>query len=461
MDLYSEVVDVPIEEDQVDNQEAKVDGNGLDMSGSSEAMTVEDRLKKRAKRPSKYLVKHLKESGNGSPTSAQNGPESLMASALNGIRTAKNSRRPRNGYGRGLPKKGGAGGKGVWGKPGSEMEGAPDVMDEKDPNYDSDSLDNGDVTLEAIVPQLSPAEIHKHVEPIILEYYSHGDTKEVSLALEDYNFGANRYLIAVVAVELAMDHKPSNREMTSVLLSDLYERHLSEREIEKALDELLRNLPDLVLDTPDAPTVLGNFIARAIADDTVAPRFLQNYQGKVTCELAKQALARADVLLSMKHGMTRLDNVWGVGGGLRPVTSLVRSMGLLLQEYLTSDDTVEASRCLKELEVPHFHHELVYEAVVLALEAVNEETENSMVKLLKSFYDSTIITPDQIKNGVLRVLDDIDDICLDVPNAGTYLERMGAKCKSAGLISEELFQKLPARGRKRFVSEGDGGRFKD
>ena len=113
---------------------------------------------------------------------------------------------------------------------------------------------------------------------------------------------------------------------------------------------------------------------------------------------ARQALARADVLLSMKHGMTRLDNVWGVGGGLRPVTSLVRSMGLLLQEYLSSDDTQEAARCLKELEVPHFHHELVYEAVVLALEAVNEETENSVVKLLKSFCDSTIVTPDQMKN---------------------------------------------------------------
>lgn len=112
----------------------------------------------------------------------------------------------------------------------------------------------------------------------------------------------------------------------------------------------------------------------------------------------RQALARADVLLSMKHGMTRLDNVWGVGGGLRPVTSLVRSMGLLLQEYLSSDDTKEAARCLLELEVPHFHHELVYEAIVLALEAVNEETENSIVKLLKSFCDSTIVTPDQMKN---------------------------------------------------------------
>jgi len=106
MDLYSEVVDVPIEEDQVDNQEAKIEENGLGMSGSSETMTIEDRLKKRAKRPSKYLMKHLKESGNGSPTSVQNGPELLMTSALNGVRTAKNSRRPRNGYGRGLPKKG-------------------------------------------------------------------------------------------------------------------------------------------------------------------------------------------------------------------------------------------------------------------------------------------------------------------------------------------------------------------
>lgn len=105
--------------------------------------------------------------------------------------------------------------------------------------------------------------------------------------MEDYNFGTNRYMIAVVAIELAMDHKPSNREMTSILLSDLYDRFLTEREMEKALDQLLANLSDLVLDTPDAPTVLGNFIARSVADDTLAPRFLHNYQGKVECDLAK------------------------------------------------------------------------------------------------------------------------------------------------------------------------------
>lgn len=34
---------------------------------------------------------------------------------------------------------------------------------------------------------------------------------------------------------------------------------------------------------------------------------------------------------------------------------------MLLKEYLLSGDVLEAERCLQELEVPHFHHELVYE----------------------------------------------------------------------------------------------------
>ena len=36
-------------------------------------------------------------------------------------------------------------------------------------------------------------------------------------------------------------------------------------------------------------------------------------------------------------------------------------MVLLLKEYLSSGDIAEATRCLQDLEVPHFHHELVYE----------------------------------------------------------------------------------------------------
>jgi programmed cell death protein 4 len=156
---------------------------------------------------------------------------------------------------------------------------------------------------------------------------------------------------------------------------------------------LLRNLPDLVLDTPDAATVLANFLARAVADDCLPPRYVYDLS-----ELAKSSasltepngveepkengaeakedesvvnthsrvtITRAETLLSLKHGLVRLDNVWGVGGGTRPVKSLIRQMVLLLREYLSSGDINEAARCLKELEVPHFHHELVYEVMTL------------------------------------------------------------------------------------------------
>ena len=124
----------------------------------------------------------------------------------------------------------------------------------------------------------------------------------------------------------------------------------------------MRQLPDLILDTPDACEALGNFLARAIADDCIPPKFLHSYKGNADNTSESQAaLRKADTLLSMKHGMVRLDNVWGVGGGVRPVKYLVKKIVLLLKEYLCSGDIKEATRCLQELEVPHFHHELVYE----------------------------------------------------------------------------------------------------
>ena len=42
-------------------------------------------------------------------------------------------------------------------------------------------------------------------------------------------------------------------------------------------------------------------------------------------------------------------------------------MKLLLREYLGSGDISEACRCLQELDVPHFHHELVYEVCVVCM----------------------------------------------------------------------------------------------
>jgi programmed cell death protein 4 len=69
----------------------------------------------------------------------------------------------------------------------------------------------------------------------------------------------------------------------------------------------------------------------------------------------------------MHTSWAHLDNVWGVTGGLRPVQTITKQMELLLKEYLISRDVLEAQRCIRALEVPHFYHELIYEVKIIFL----------------------------------------------------------------------------------------------
>lgn len=412
--------------------------------------------------PNGRVIRKAKRTSKANSFSEDGTQETTGLNNLN--RAAKNLRRPRNSAGRGLPKKGGAGGKGTWGRLGDEME-LPWV-DPRDPNYDSDSLEGEDkkvVKLNTLAPEMAEEDVRKTVEALILEYFENGDTEEVLYSLTEMlqNLGSRRWLVASLAIELAMDHKPSHREMTSRLLSELYLKVVSQRDIGKAFDYLLRQLADLILDTPDAPVVLGNFMARAIADDCIPPKFLKSYKGHVNEPDAKKALCRADTLLSMKHGLVRLDNVWGVGGGIRPVKYLVKQIRMLLKEYLCSCDIAEASRCLADLEVPHFHHELVYEAIIMVIESMHEKTEEAMCKLLQSLFRSFVVTIDQMRAGFQRVYEEMNEISLDVPAAFLVLERWVIRCRQAGIINDDIVRKMPSRGRKRFVSEGDGGLVKD
>lgn len=62
--------------------------------------------------------------------------------------------------------------------------------------------------------------------------------------------------VPMLAVSLALEAKASHRELTSRLLTDLCGRVLSRRDVESSFDKLLRELPDLVLDTPGAAQVV-------------------------------------------------------------------------------------------------------------------------------------------------------------------------------------------------------------
>jgi programmed cell death protein 4 len=92
---------------------------------------------------------------------------------------------------------------------------------------------------------------------------------------------------------------------------------------------------------------------------------------------------------------------------------------------------------------------------------MHEKTEESMCKLLQSLFQTFVITIDQMRNGFQRAYDQMPDISIDVPAAYVILERWVLRCRQAGIVNDDIVRKMPSRGRKRFVSEGDGGRIKD
>jgi programmed cell death protein 4 len=443
----------------------------IDELGLQDAQNNE-RVIHKAKRPSKSLAK------GSSDASTPNGAVLVNNNPAKAL-PPKTDRKSRNGKGRGLPKKGGAGGKHTWGAPGSELFAEVLASSQDDPNYDSDSqspvvLEPHDVVLEPHdVPAPAPvgrprrtSDLKRLLEPVLCEYFEHGDTAEVVEEVDEIGDDLDKQMLIKMAVTLAMDRKASQRELTSRLISDLYgDQVLDQNQIAEGFDHLLDQLNDLSLDTPNSPTLLGQFIARAVADDCLPPKFLSDHLGKLpedgSAKHAETALTKADVLLSMKHGIVRLDNIWGSASTLRPMKFLIKKVQLLLKEYLSSGDIAEATRCLKDLEVPHFHHEFVYEAIVMVLEESTPRTAEGMALLLETLAKSLVVTPDQLQLGIKRIFDNLHDIVLDVPNAFPLLENFATICVKKGVFGEELLMELPERGRKRFVSEGDGGKIKD
>jgi len=439
--------------------------SALEMEGLGiQDAKVGDRVIHKAKRPSKALQK--------SP-SAGSEDKSDSEVALNNnaaTKVQRTDRKSRAGKGRGLPKKGGAGGKHTWGALGSELFAEVMASSQDDPNYDSDS--QSPVVLQPVEVAAPTGRIRRSsdltrmLEPIIREYFEHGDSSEVFEEIANLGTDWDKEFMIKLAVTFAMDRKASQRELTSRLISDLYGEHvLDQNAIAKGFDQLLEQLNDLTLDTPESPDLLGQFIARAVADDCLPPKYLADHIGDLpedgSAQHAEAALEKADVLLNMKHGIVRLDNIWGAASTLRPVKFLIKKIQLLLKEYLSSGDIEEATRCLKELEVPHFHHEFVYEAIVMVLEDSTRRAAETMAKLLESLCSSVVVSADQLKQGAKRVFDNMGDIVLDVPNAFPLLEDFASICLEKRVFTEELLKEMPERGRKRFVSEGDGGKIKD
>lgn len=107
-------------------------------------------------------------------------------------------------------------------------------------------------------------------------------------------------------------------------------------------------------------------------------------------------------------------------------------IGKLLQEYDCGGGVREACRCIKELGMPFFHHEVVKKVLVAIIE--KRGMDERLWGLLGECYGRGLITPNQMTKGFQRVADCIDDLALDVPDAGEQLGRCVERAKEGGWL---------------------------
>ncbi|GAB2213350.1 hypothetical protein Drorol1_Dr00021382 [Drosera rotundifolia] len=329
-------------------------------------------------------------------------------------------------------KKDGAGGKGTWGK--LLDTDAVTHLDRNDPNYDS-----GEEPYQLVGSTISDPldDYKKAVVSIIEEYFNNGAAEVAVSDLEELGSSEYHPYFIKRLVSLAMDRHDKEKEMASVLLSALYADVISPAQISQGFILLLESVDDLSVDIPDAVNVLALFIARAVVDDILPPAFTKKVQKTLPdSSLGRQVIEVAEKsYLSAPHHAELVERKWG-GTTLLTVEEAKKKISDLLREYVESGDTLEACRCIRELGVSFFHHEVVKRALVLAMEI--QTAEPLILKLLKEASDEGLISSSQMAKGFSRLEESLDDLSLDIPSAKSLFQTLVPKAVSEGWLDSSF-----------------------
>lgn len=252
---------------------------------------------------------------------------------------------------------------------------------------------------------------------IIQEYFLTRDVFEVVSSLESENPNASSELNAIFVkklITLAMDRKNREKEMASVLLSSL---SFSSDDVVSGFVLLIEAAEDTALDIPAVVEDLAMFLARAVVDEVLAPLHLEEIGSQCTghISIGSKVLQMAHSLLRARLSGERILRCWGGGGSSRTgweIEDIKDKITKLLEEYNSGGDVREACRCIKELGMPFFHHEVVKKALVTVMENKNER----LWGLLGACFSVGLITTNQMTKGFGRVLDCMDDLALDIPD---------------------------------------------
>lgn len=228
---------------------------------------------------------------------------------------------------------------------------------------------------------------------------------------------------------MSLDKGDRERELVSRLFCALFPDILSSNTIGKGFERLFEIADEIEKDAPAAKSAVSIFLARAVVDEVLPPSFLAD---SVVCNLGGEMVEHAKIMLSQDHAGAKLERSWGPGDG-RPVEDMKVAVDQILQEYLLSGDVEEAARCLFEMRVPHFYHEIVKRAVINALD-YEEAKQIQMSALLDALTQKESLSSAQAVRGFNRLYSLLPDLVLDTPSAGIMLKSFTLRAVKSGVL---------------------------
>jgi programmed cell death protein 4 len=308
---------------------------------------------------------------------------------------------------------------------------APKVLGSHDPNFDD--YTDGNVIIDDFTLITSGDLRRMQVEDLIHEYIESGDVSE---ALEELN--ARKSIQGVDFVEecvrYGVEHHAYERELISQLLSSAHEI-FEGKGYEEGFQRVLSALPDINLDVPNVAEFVGLFMARAMYDDVLPPKFIKD--AVVDNEHAKFATSLAYNMENNLAERSRLEHVWGPST-LSSVARLRDEVDAILKEYLVSLDMSEADRALLDLNSPSFKSQAVKQAVFLAIEASEKKTREVLLDLLQAWAKASIVSEYHLFHGFELAVRNVEEIKLDVPHAEDLLNEIIGEAKLRKLLSSSF-----------------------
>ncbi|KAG2320970.1 hypothetical protein Bca52824_014183 [Brassica carinata] len=293
---------------------------------------------------------------------------------------------------------------------------------------------------------------------IVEEYFSTNDVVSVANELKELGMAEYRYYFVKKLVSMAMDRNDKEKEMAAFLLSTLYADVIDPPEVYRGFNKLVASADDLSVDIPDAVDVLAVFVARAIVDDILPPAFLKKQMNLLPddskgVEVLKKA--EKSYLAAPLHAEV-VEKRWG-GADNWTAEDVKGRINELLKEYVMSGDKKEAFRCIKGLKVPFFHHEIVKRALIMAME--RQKAQVKLLDLLKEAVEVGLINTTQVTKGFSRIIDSIEDLSLDIPEARSVLQSFISKAASEGWLCASSLKTLSSG--EKLLENSSANVFKD